>query len=104
MCSATPQGTVLNVGYTAQGVVKRAGQHLYQNAGEFLGDASSVEVRGVGMSERESRAIEEDLITQDNPKWNSEPDPSTRKFRQPPSPEDVRAAANASIWLDLDLE
>jgi len=92
---------IVYVGYTERGSVTRLGEHLADKAGEFIGDASSIEVKGVGLLEREARALEEDLIQELRPKWNRELDPYARKYGAPPHPDDVRRAQNASIRLDI---
>jgi hypothetical protein len=102
-------GRVMYVGFVEQRTagrtaIERLKEHLREKPGEFLGDASSLEVKGVGLEERIGRALEDDLITEHNPKWNRrERDPQRyrRKYRAEPMPEEVRKANNISVWFTI---
>jgi len=92
---------VIYVGFTERGSVQRLGEHLAQKAGDFIGEASQIEVKGAGLLEREARALEEDLIREHRPRWNTELNPYTRKFGAPPNPEEVRRAQNTNTLFDI---
>ena len=92
---------VIYVGYTERGSVQRLGEHLTQKAGDFIGEASQIEVKGADLLEREARALEEDLIRENRPRWNTELNPYTSKYGAPPNPEEVRRAQNTSILFDI---
>jgi hypothetical protein len=98
-------GTPIYVGYTERSSVVRLGEHLRKDRpGEFLGEASFIEVRGKGLLEREARALEQDLIQELKPKYNDEQRPYSKRFKgAEPTPEEIRRASNALIRLGIEF-
>ena len=99
------QGKVVYVGITEKGGLTRMGQHLArEKPGEFIGDAAKIEIKGVGLSEKEALALEEDLIRQHKPRWNIDRRPYGRKFKgTEPSPEEISRANNTNIVITIEL-
>lgn len=97
------QGNVTYVGITERSGLTRMGEHLARDKpGEFLGDAATIEIKGVGLNEKDALALEEDLISEHNPKWNDIKNPYGRKFQgSSPAPEDVRRANNVSRVIEI---
>ena len=93
----------------------RLRDHLANKPGEFLGDASSIEVVGVGLEERQARALEDELISQHHPKWNArerDPQSYSRKYggtrSSPANPvpvqQEVQPAFNFSARFKIGLQ
>jgi hypothetical protein len=83
----------------------RLREHLYTKAGDFIGDAHTIHIRGVDLDERIARALEHDIIRAKKPHWNRparDPERYDRKYGMEPSPEEVRRANNANLTFRLE--
>jgi hypothetical protein len=96
---------VVYVGMTERDGVTRLMEHLRDQPGEFLGQASIIEVRGTGLTRREALALEEDLIQTHQPfEFNRQTHPYGDAFRgAEPNPEEVRRAANSRFQLGISV-
>jgi hypothetical protein len=86
--------------------INRLQEHLREKASEFLGDASSIEIKGVGLEVREARSLEDDLITDLKPKWNKrerDPQSYSRKYQAEPVAEEVSGAGNISLRFEIGM-
>jgi GIY-YIG catalytic domain len=97
------QGRAIYVGSTERSSVVRLREHLAKDRpGEFLGEASFIEVKGKGLLEREALALEQDLIQELKPKYNHDPAPYSRKYRgELPSWDEIRRANSTLIRIGI---
>ena len=86
--------------------VDRLREHLYTKAGEFIGDADTIVIRGVDLDERVARALEDHLIDEHYPRWNNrsrDPQSYQRKYGMKPTDDEVRLANNALLRFKITL-
>jgi hypothetical protein len=86
--------------------VDRLHEHLYTKAGEFIGDADTIVIRGVDLDERVARALEDHLIDEHAPWWNKrsrDPQSYQRKYGMKPTDAEVQLANNALLRFKIKL-
>jgi hypothetical protein len=104
--TGTEEGRAEATGEATRNAVTRLKEHLQTKSGEFLGEASSVEIVGSGLSEREALSLEQDLVQTNpsGPEYNRQLSPYSDKFKgQTPDPVTIRNARNTLIRFNISF-